>query len=414
MIVISLVLLGSVALAQSTTPQQPFLPFYHIKGQATGTDSMNRKVIFYVNNLDLRREVVGDGSGYYRMNVGELPYFEGLDLIFDGVTEYRVAVPREPGHTTGAEQVITLDQSKGFMTVDLALTEGGGPYLPPASYELEDIGRIRETNIIRVGNNLEITWAYDGGGPYEVSIYYYTGQGVEYSSAETYQLLASDIIPQEYVHSGVAVDGNNIYYRVVSDEVAVNDIFDPLNNSITVGKTHVDLPNLKYVFAALPFMEDNVSLAGILEEQVGEAGEFLWWDGVGYDGATYANASWKGKDRVLRMGEGFIIRAKADNKSMALVGRFGTLTSNMVRSLPADQYSLINYPYPIARTIAGTGVVAGNGDDLLRWDVDLQGYEGATYNNGSWVGPAGIDTLQLGDPRYYRPQSGADWTIVFP
>jgi len=290
------------------------------------------------------------------------------------------------------------------------------PY-PTLEAELEDDGWIQETNITREGEDIKITWRYDPArGDTDVEIHASSGPGDEYdTSGFTLKSSVSRGVYQE-VYAGIAHDGNNYYFRVVPAGSA--DIFDPRNNSITVGKVETQLPADKYVFIALSFQEEMVSLQGILGEQVGSGGDFLWWDELTskHNGAKYSGA-WvgDGKDKNLRMGEGFILRAQSDT-SVALVGRFGTLKAPYVMSLVGNPgYNLIAYPYPTSVILEDTGITPEAPSNLLRWSVNEQVYEQATYDGSSWIGAfSGVNNLELGSPRYYRPKIGLDWVIRFP
>ncbi|MFA5113704.1 MAG: hypothetical protein WC529_05360 [Candidatus Margulisiibacteriota bacterium] len=314
----------------------------------------------------------------------------------------------------GANQENFALSTLGNKYVRLTLELGAGP----GTYEVVDTGWIRETRITRVGSDLRLDWGYDpapGRGPTAVKIYVRSGAAAAYAAdpASFAELIAVPSGTVTYTHAGAARNGNNLYYRIVPEPLpGGTTVLSADNNSITAGKVEVALPANQYVFTALPFQEDNVSLAGILGEQVGSGGEFLWWTGTAYNGATYATA-WTGSDRVLRIGEGFILRAPAA-ASVALVGRFGTLNGTPVRELVGSQYNLIAFPYPTTSLFETMGVTPDNGADLLRWLVATQGYEGATYDGADWVGPAGINNLALAQPRYYRPRSNFTWGITFP
>jgi hypothetical protein len=300
--------------------------------------------------------------------------------------------------------------------------EGWTPPTPPSTYELEDTGWIRNTQIELVGDAVSITWDYDPGlGQVNVQLYGNSGNDAEFDTAASWTAvgpvqLAGDT---EYTVMTAGTNPKNYYFRVVPDPLpGGTTIFSKSNNSITVGTVKVNLSADLYVFVGLPFMEDNISLAGLLGDQLDNGDEFLWWDGAGYQGATYSSG-WTGTDRDLRVGEGFIVRGKGNNKLFALLGRFGSFTTPCVLPLTANQYALVDYPYPTAKNFQGMGVPPGSGDDLIKWIVYLdpqhkQYYDGATWNGSAWAGPAGIDDVELARPRFYRPKSSFNWTINLP
>jgi len=394
-----------------------------LDGGTTGlTDLSGFKIVFYqspyqtTSYSDGYATASSDASAKYNANA-----HDDLNLLpLSAKTYYIGVVKRNIGGTDyGVNEtqvaVSDTDLANGYKVVNLTIKEGEG--IPdPEIIDLKDTGWIRNTQISREGQNLRLTWDYDPAlGPTAVRIYVLDGADAEYAAVVSSfdnttipSVIASGT--KQYLHTSVAFDGNNYYYRVVPDPLpAGTTILSDANNSITVGKVEIDLPANKYVFCALPFQSDNVSLMGILGEQIGPQGEFLWWDGTGYHGATYTTTSWTGTERALRIGEGFIVRAKTD-MDLALVGRFGTLAIDMYRQLTADQYDLVAYPYPTSKKFADMGIAADAGSDLLRWKVDTQAYEGATYTT-SWS--LAIDTLELARPRYYRPKNDYNWKLQF-
>jgi|GEM_PF-2404350 len=409
-------LLAGACLAQGP---HVFMGIYWVRGQLVRGSGVpdtvllsGRTAILYPSTGDpllrnTRVETTTASDGKFILN----PFYnENLPITLEA--NYFASAVLRAADGYGADAVTFGLSSLGYNDVTLTLASGAGP----GTIDLNDTGWIRETTIRRDGNALVLNWGYDPAkGATAVKIYVSSGPDTEFVAERRrfsdLTSIASGVTT--YRHTGAASDTNNYYYRIVPDPLpSGTTILSADNNSITVGKVMVAVPANKYVFTALPFQEDNISLAGIVAEQLGEGGEFLWWDGIGYHGATYAGRRWVGEDRNLRIGEGFIVRSKTE-VNLALVGRFGTLATPYTRTLPASRYSLIAYPYPTARTLSAMGVTASNGDDLLRWKVADQVYEGATYSGG-WVGPAGIDNFELARPRYYRSGTEKSWTIAFP
>jgi hypothetical protein len=409
-------LLATCALAQAEP--RLFLGIYWVTGEVVCADPLisvdGRGAILYPSTGDplyenMRVQSNTSGGGKFVLN----PFYNrNLPVTFEA-NYYSVAALRGTDNY-GANAVNHTLSPLGHSYAHLTLALGAGP----GYYVLDDTGWVRSTTISREGEHLRLSWTY-APGPVpanDVKIYRSSGVDAQYVADVARFPDVFTVAPGErtYIDTNTAHDGKNYYYRVVPDDPAADpNIFAPANNSINVGKIEVALPVNKYVFCALPFMDDGVSLANQAGEQIGPDGEFLWWDGVGYHGATYTGTSWTGEDRMLRISEGLIFRAKADARA-ALVGRFGTFSIPAVRNLPATRYSLLAYPYPIPRAFEAMGITPGDNSDLLRWMVDGQAYEGATYSGGAWVGPAGINNLELGRPRFYRPRSSYDWTIIFP
>jgi len=379
-------------------------------------------------NEDRRVETTTDGDGNFILN----PFYnEHLPIVLDP-DYYSAAVLRQhlivdpPDTEYGADPVSFGLDARGWNEVTLTLAEDAGP----GEVGLVDDGIIRETNIRLDGDNVVISWTYNplpDPLPAQVAIYMQNnGTGSEYDRTGAWgvQMAARAVggrIVEEYPHVGAAPNNNNYYYRVVAcdglgDPMLAGE-FDGDNNSITVGKVAVALPENEYVFTALPFMEDVNSLADLLGDQLPLESEFLWWNGAAYPGATYSESGgirrWTGTNRDLRIGEGFLLRAASDS-SLAMVGRFGSLDVPYVRTLPRfPVYNLISCPAPTSRTIEDMGVTLNAGDDLYEWTGS--GFPGATYNVGrGWIGLAGIDTFGLTAAKFYRTQPGIDWMISFP
>ncbi|MBI5400288.1 hypothetical protein HZB07_06795 [Candidatus Saganbacteria bacterium] len=430
-IVGGILLVGLLAVSVLAAPHV-FLGTYWVRGQLTrgttaATASLSgRTAILYPSTGDplsvtTRVQITTEASGAFILN----PFYNQLLPLTLEARAFSAAILREhvtgdPGTQQFGAAAVTFGLSReGYNDIALTLAENAGP----GRAELSDTGIIRNTRIAISGNDLVINWNYADPTslPTAVGIYRMTINDAEYSADTTRWSRLTTINRLQsggdaFTHLNAAHDGRNWYYRVVpvnaDDSVVHGNIFISTNNAITVGKVEVPVPANRYVFASLPFMEDNISLAGLVGGQLGADSEFLWWDGISYHGATYAGSRWVGQDRPIRIGEGFIIRARSAG-SLALAGRFGTLTIPYVRTLPArPTYNLIAYPYPTSRVLISMGLTPAGSDDLIRWVVDRQVYEGATFSGG-WVGPTGIDNFELARPKYYRPSAAQTWTIDF-
>ena len=416
---LGLLLIGIVITSAWGQDPHVFLGIYWTTGEAIRGPGVpltvvlgGRSAILYpsvCDPLDAGRRVTNstDTSGRFVLN----PFYnENIPVTFEAGF-YSAAILRgADGY--GADPVTFSFNPSGYNYVSLTLAYGAGP----GQYILDDTGLIRNTNIERVANDLVISWGYDPvrlPTGTNVQVYAQSSTGDEFNATGGFPVFGGVIAAgtTRTIHSGAAVDGNNHFYRVVTEGTV--SIVDPAANSITVGKVTVALPANKYVFTAVPFMDDLVSIQTVLGDQVGDGGEYLWWDGLSYHGGTYASGHWTGEERNLRASDGMVLRT-GTIRQIALVGRFGRYTLPAVRNLIQNRYNLLAYPYPTARQFETMGITPDSGADLLRWTVDSQAYEGATYS-GSWVGPAGINNLELGRPRFYRPKtSDFRWEMSFP
>lgn len=439
---ISLIVLAVLALAAGAWAAAQVAPPYPTDFRIYGTiqkyngmpaDISNFKVVFYRTQDNSYAAghafALTDASGFFNINAHDDWTLLPLAVSSASAPIFHLGIVSNGsfGLNEALVPITASDLRKGFINLDglveLGLKPGEGipdPTGPLPTVPIVDTGRIRSTNIMRNGNDLVLTWDYDAQGPTAVNILVAGAAGAAYEAdAAKFTLLT--VVPsgtRNFTDSGKGTDINNYYYRVVpATLVTGTNLLDPQNNSITVGKTYLTLPANKYVFASLPFLEDNILLSDVIKEQAGDSGELLWWDGAAYHGMTYASGSWIGEDHNLRVGEGFIIRAKADRR-LALAGRFGTLERPFVVNLKGDQYNLLGYPYPQTGVMENMGITADDGADLLAWTIDTQGYVGATSSVASgvvtWKGPAGINSLSLADPRYYRPKADHSWTIRTP
>ncbi len=129
-----------VAGAVAQEPQQPFLPYYWVRGTVTqnGAPVAERAIAFYVNWEDNQMvSTETDANGYYEINVYELNYYYGITIDF--ATTYKIGVPQgEDGW--GAEATLTLDPNQGYVDMDVALAEGLGPVV-----EDEELAIVTET-----------------------------------------------------------------------------------------------------------------------------------------------------------------------------------------------------------------------------------------------------------------------------
>ena len=130
---IGIALLAGSALAAN--PQQPFLPFYWVRGTVTRGDTgavvPGRLVAFYKDfgTIATMATALTDTDGKYQINVYDLFYYQNVPITLEAET-YKVAVPRTDTSNLGTEESITLPAAQGYLDKNLVIIEGGGPMLP--------------------------------------------------------------------------------------------------------------------------------------------------------------------------------------------------------------------------------------------------------------------------------------------
>lgn len=313
--------------------------------------------------------------------------------------------------------VNNIIQLGGIYLLTSTGTSGGGGITPPAV----PVGTVPLV-ITRVGNNIKISWDQatypnpliffktgDGTGQYVNT--YKTGATINWSNFISPGPTDREYHPSDgYVlyKNQVGLGDREVYFKALvgtTDPSNIGELTRLILLAQAVGKVNINLPANKYVFSSLPFQNSGVSLSNsIIADQLPSGSEFLWWDedAQGYKGSTYSEA-WSGSDRNLNLGEGFILRCPTD-KVLTIVGDL-LRASRRTRAIATDKYSLLSYPYPNNVNFSRLGIAPIDGDELLKWKVDTQGYIGATFSSGAWVGPAEINVLGLADPRFYRPKA---------
>ncbi|HTY12845.1 MAG TPA: hypothetical protein VMD02_01510, partial [Candidatus Omnitrophota bacterium] len=257
------------------------------------------------------------------------------------------------------------------VTIDATYSTGGDAgnnvrwFFEGSPFDIGDNGWVRNTTLTRdaATGNLILSWTYDPAhSGISVSISVETTATTDSYAAKTtsYTWVVNE--PNgvlSYIDTNKAYDGLNRFYRVVPNPLPSTpgtDILSAEANGLTVGKVQMDIPNNKYVFSNIPFMTDGASLKATLAEQVGSAGEFLWWDGAGYHPGTYAGSSWGGDDDALKISEGFLVRSHIDGKKLAITGRIGKFATPFVRHIPQNTYELVSFPYPMSQTMEVMGL----------------------------------------------------------
>ena len=134
-----LLLLAVLAAATLAAAQgsESFLSFYWLSGSVSqeGSPAAGRLVRFYHTDPALSVTTETDANGYYSLNVFELEFFFGVPITFETET-YHLDVPRSLGESYGTTEAIQLQNEAGFMTKDLAVLPGEGPYIgPPATID---------------------------------------------------------------------------------------------------------------------------------------------------------------------------------------------------------------------------------------------------------------------------------------
>lgn len=376
-----------------------------------------RDAVFYISGSDplsdgLRLVATTSNEGKFVFN----PFYNRDIPVTLEADLYSAAVIRGLDDYGADPETITLDPA-GHNYVRLTLEEGAGP----GSNELLDTGWIRNTTIVREGNDIRLSWDYDPTrGPTDVMIYALSGPAAEFV-ADPVRFLPVDSRAisagtTTYVHTGAAYDGNNIYYRVVpATLISGTTVLSDENNSITAGKVETKTSDGGgYVFVALPFQEDRMSLASVISDQISAVGSmFLWWDGAKYGTSTFSSGIWT-QDHDLQIGEGFLIYTDPGvaEETIALTGRFGTLALPVVRPITAG-YNLIAFPYPMVKYAADIGITAPSAGDMVqKWDKTAQSLSVSTYSGG-WS-DLDITRFELAESKFYYTDSEFSWTIVFP
>jgi len=420
-IVIGIIIVGLLGAGAWAAEPRTFVGLYWVIGQLNRGPTVDpaitlgsRTAVFYVSGSDpisgnYRLTTITAANGAFVIN----PLLN-REIPIDYSTNFYSAAVMRTFDTYGASpESITLNE-QGYKTVTLTLLNGAGPGGPVA---LSDTGWVRNTNIRKVGNDIELSWGFDPALPATaVKIFIAEGADAEYQanpSLFTRELASIPIGgPTTYTHPDAAAPAtnSNYYYRIVPFPFSAGtDVLGVANNSITVGMVKVDLPRDRFVLTVLPFQEDGISLSSVLGDQLGEGGIFYWWDGLAWRRGTYAGG-WVGDDRNLRLGEGFAIKSVVDGKKAALVGRFGTVSPAPVINLLGGKHNLVGYPFPTSKEISAMGITPDAGAKVLKWMGD--GWDTTTYS-GSWTPPLGYENVEVGRSRAYKPTSDYDWTIRF-
>ena len=428
-VLIGLVIVGILAACVQAEPRT-FVGLYWVRGTVTRGTGVGpgilldgRTAILYVGGSDpvtgTYKVTTTVSNGAFALN----PMLNrDIPLSYDAGF-YSTAIMRG-GDGYGADPVAVTIDEQGYKNISLTLLYGAGP----GTAVISDTGWIRNTNIVKVGNDIRLTWDYDmtpGRGETDVNIYYAYGAGQEYPNRPDAFMpnLLGRVAARTKTrdHSGVAVltDANNYYYRVVPASGAATEVLSPTGNSITVGMAKVPLLNDLYVFSGLPFQEDGISLDTMLGDQLGSGGEYTWWDGLEWKFASYTTSwSGSGSGKLLRIGEGFVMLAKGEGRKAVLTGRFGTIDPPPSITLQADKYNLIGYPYPTAKTLTAMGITPDAGAELYKWVQNTTTgawYWGSmSYSGTAWTPSAGYDNLELSSGRAYMPNANFNWRISFP
>jgi protocatechuate 3,4-dioxygenase beta subunit/uncharacterized protein YegP (UPF0339 family) len=109
------------SLALALDPQQPYLPYYWVKGTATkdGAPAANQIVSFYHKDYsDKKVTAETDAKGYFEINVYELNYYHNIAIDF-GAANYVLEATTTDNYSTKESIALTVDA--GFTAKDLVL-----------------------------------------------------------------------------------------------------------------------------------------------------------------------------------------------------------------------------------------------------------------------------------------------------
>lgn len=159
-------LLGTVA--NALPPQQPFLPFYWVKGIVTKTavPIADRWVTFYKDGVPGEVRAQTDANGNYALNAYELNYFSGVDLVIPGT--YKIAVYQGPDGWGKNPADINLIVNQGYVEHNVDLVFGEGPVLgltvlSSPSLPNATIGAPYDQTLQGAGGSQPYTWSISSG-----------------------------------------------------------------------------------------------------------------------------------------------------------------------------------------------------------------------------------------------------------
>ena len=393
-LIIILLIATGMALAQT---HGTFLPYYFIKGvvrQGGVPITLQRKVIFYKNDIGRRLQVQTDLSGNYEMNIYEVDYYQDVPVTLEGNVRYRIAVPREGSLTTGTEEVKDLIVEEGHMTLDLNIIEGGGPEIPP-----EAPTGTMSLFIERAGNDVEITWEArfvspqvymltgDGAGrfaSYEGWARVYNG-GIDPAYAAQFSTITNGIRHRDQVGRGTP----EAYYKGLQagiDPAAINPETGSSNlaSAFAVGKFNIPLISGLSNMAAMPFIPSNPDISSVIGAQLPNGTVLSMRDPTGrWDEVSYAG----GWSSALNINPdyGFWINVSSGSPILTLVGNVYPGSRRTI-TLYGGLNNLLGSAYPIQVDLNSSllgGTLAAEGGKLSafadgRWDEP-------EYRGGAWT-----------------------------
>lgn len=415
---------ASVALAQpSATPEAPFLPYYWIRGTVTdgGSPAVNRIIVLYRDDLNTRIQTLTDNAGWYELNAYELYYYHGVPITFEAAVAYRVAAPRDSTHSTGSEEVINLNNGQGYTEVNMALVEGGGPLLIT-----EVISGTVPLNILRNGNNIEVSWnntLYPNP-----QIFMLTGSGSgeftnSYSATKWVRIFSGGLVeasgisftpPDTLVHQNQAngAGSGEVYYKGL--QAGITDYATNIPSAEAVGKVNFTFGGGNTFFSVPLVLSGTIN--DIMGSQNYTAGSRLFKqapDRSGFNTADYFSGTGWTDTIVITPDKGYYFYNIGSQIPVTLVGRVpGAGVSESMGG--GNNLFAVQFPKQYDFSIFGAGTAAG--DRVLIYNRNAIPVSGFDAVNQSEFGLTQVRLSGMGGYYYYRdPSAGTlTWSPPLP
>jgi len=376
-------------LALAVEPQQPFLPFYWIRGTISGTTEIgNRTVVFYKDDPSRRVQVRTNSSGRYELNAYELSYYMNVPVTLDAGVEYKIGVARYSPTEYGTEESLILTTEAGYMVKDLTCVMGGGPLLPP-----EAAAGTVPLFITRDGTNIKVTWEAIYISP---EVYVLTGDGVgRYTNSnEGWVLVAKGGVTLE---SGFSYDEgthtllhlnqvgggtSEAYYKAL--QAGVNSLEanrdDPTKTNLAaawaVGKVNVVLPLNTFKLINIPFVLSVTNVREVIGDQLSAAK--LQYNENGLKQIVLSGGSWDSEIN-LQNATGYWLKSTDRD---AICTFYGSVVKERFTKRVPQGWDLYGYPLPkkVGATTLGITPVVADKLQILKGGALVQYYYGA----GGW------------------------------
>ena len=205
--------------------------------------------------------------------------------------------------------------------------------------------------------------------------------------------------------------------------VAVAGDGAPAENSVGFVRRTVPAGKLQIVSVPFDGFEDGATRFGemTVASQLQVNSAVLFWDagGQAWSGGSKSGKGWGSAqaNRMLAPGEAFFVKnAGGGDVDVTAVGLSPTNATRSLAYAGGGAWTPLAHPYPVETAFGDTELASQlpQGSTVLFWNVERQGWSGASKSSKGWPAAAADHVLRTGEGFFVRSSDAGAWEAARP